>query len=317
MIGYIYVTENYLAFSGERATGKDRISVLLSLLDIDTIDEGITPYFDRYKDVPRVTPLRLKPGSSPNALLVHDKHHRVHEFLSITSVSSLKAMLSSMVWHAQQRVSRQTSSTKTMTTYSSAPVATTQTTVQYTQQPPPVPTVRVTSLSSGGVTNPYGNQQLQQSYSTTYNSVVPPPVTSSPTSYSYNISPVSSTTYQSSGGQYSPSYSYSSSSSPAGGSSTYGYSRTIYSSSSSSNVGGVGYQASPQPYYQSPQPQPPVYGTNGQQYGSNLQGGHYYQGSGSSMPTSQLGYQQPPPQQQQQPQYYQSSQQGYYSAPGY
>jgi len=52
MIGFAYVTDNYFCFTGERASSKgssDRVSAILSLLDVAHIEAGISPFLDRYK----------------------------------------------------------------------------------------------------------------------------------------------------------------------------------------------------------------------------------------------------------------------------
>lgn len=88
MIGFAYVTENYFCFTGERASGRgtsDRVSAILSLLDVIHCEGGITPFLDRYKDVPRVTPARMAPNQSPNAAILTDRFGKVHEFYSILS----------------------------------------------------------------------------------------------------------------------------------------------------------------------------------------------------------------------------------------
>jgi len=63
MIGYCYVTENYFCFAGKRASAKgstERLAATLSLLDIANIQEGISPFLDRYKV--RVTCVRKALG---------------------------------------------------------------------------------------------------------------------------------------------------------------------------------------------------------------------------------------------------------------
>ena len=54
MIGAMYITPNYLCFTGELL--RDRLSVILSLADIEGIDEGVATLVERYKGVPYIIP---------------------------------------------------------------------------------------------------------------------------------------------------------------------------------------------------------------------------------------------------------------------
>jgi len=79
MIGAMYVTPNYLCFTGELLNS--RLSVILSYADIENIEDGVTTFSERYKKVPTITPASSS-SSKPNALLIHDTQGKIHRLYS-------------------------------------------------------------------------------------------------------------------------------------------------------------------------------------------------------------------------------------------
>jgi hypothetical protein len=79
MIGAMYVTPNYLCFTGELLN--HRISVILSYADIEAIEEGVATLTERYKMIPNII-LASTTLSKPNALLIQDTHGKIHRLFS-------------------------------------------------------------------------------------------------------------------------------------------------------------------------------------------------------------------------------------------
>jgi hypothetical protein len=81
MIGHLFITQNYLCFTGE--LHKVRISVILPLADIAHVEEGYVRFLERYKDVPTIIPKEKSAQNGPaSAILVYDTRDNIHQFYS-------------------------------------------------------------------------------------------------------------------------------------------------------------------------------------------------------------------------------------------
>jgi len=114
MIGAMYITPNYLCFTGELIN--DRLSVILSLADIDKIDEGVAAFMERYRDVPTITPSNSDSPftdievsystSRPNALVITDNAGMCHRLYSFTDPIKTSQTLYSVWMRNPMRVAR-------------------------------------------------------------------------------------------------------------------------------------------------------------------------------------------------------------------
>jgi hypothetical protein len=86
MIGALYITPNYVCFSGELMN--NRLSVILAYADIESIEEGVISLEQRYKIVPAIAPAAQSSGK-PNALLILDSRGKLHRLYSFSD--TLKA----------------------------------------------------------------------------------------------------------------------------------------------------------------------------------------------------------------------------------
>lgn len=99
MIGFLYITKNYLCFTGE--VQRQRLCVILALADIESVEKGATNFLERYKNLPKI--VRWDPSMHLNALLVSDKFGKVHRFFSFVNPWEAYEMVDSVWMDFKQR----------------------------------------------------------------------------------------------------------------------------------------------------------------------------------------------------------------------